>query len=278
LRCTTFIFAVASNDETGFNLTREERMKKLFLMIMVASGLLTQGYARYDNRCMPECCDSFDGLYIGGTVGWAFHDRFWVDRDDWIDSFGPDFQLGSVVSVNDGVELGLQLGYNMQCGCALYGLEFDANWADFQRTTSLSSGDPIRGSELAIKDDTTWFGSIRARAGIVANNLLLFATAGAAWADVKHSWSLEDAFVGESESFSNHTGRWGLAVGAGVEWEFCGNFGFKAEALYHKFPNHSSSFFSPAAGREVSFDLMNEIWVARVGVNYRLRSLFSCFC
>ena len=264
-------------------------MKRFLMMMIGCVSLVSQGHAYYDNcgycppehttRCFKKCCD-FQGWYVGGNVGWAFHDYTWVDRDAWVDHFGMDWTIGSACSTYDDVTVGLQTGYNYQCGCALLGLEIDASWADLQRSKLyspivLSDSGLIVRNDLVLNDRVDWFGTIRGRAGIISNNLLLFATAGAAWANFEQRWRMNDG--GFSERFSSRRVRWGLALGVGVEWMLCKNLSFKAEGLCLKFPEHKVSVFSPNTGGTMHFDLLDDIWIARVGFNYKLYSLGSRF-
>jgi outer membrane immunogenic protein len=266
-------------------------MKSIFLITAAAMtliGLNGEVQAQYyPNECYaPEqyypcntCCSPFEGWYVGGNIGWGIHDRVWTDRDDWVDDFGEDFALGSVFTVNDGVIVGAQTGYNFMCGCALFGLEVDFDWADLHRTKEYIPG-LADSTILTLEDRAHWFGTIRGRAGITADNLLLYATAGAAWAYFKHDWTLEGV-IGEVteviESYNEHKVRWGLALGTGVEWAFCDSISIKAEGLYLKFPERTISEFSPIAEKVVNFDLANSIWIARVGVNFKLCHLGQWF-
>ena len=99
----------------------------------------------------------FSGLYFGvhGGYGWASNE-------------GPS--LGGSLG-------GVQAGYNLQLGSALIGVEADYTWAN------LNGRGAITGGIVDASVDTTW--SARGRLGwVVANNLLIFGTAGYGGMDV----------------------------------------------------------------------------------------------
>jgi outer membrane immunogenic protein len=263
---------------------------KRFLLAIAITGLLTQGYAQLGccdpcgpgpcapcAPCAPPCMDSccygnFQGWYIGGNLGWALHERVWTDRNSAFAEDTATISVHSLVNTNSGFTVGLQTGYNWQCGCAVYGIEADANWADFHRKREFTSADVIP-ETLDFKDRRGWYGTIRARAGVVANELFFYGTVGAAWLAGHHHWDITTP-EGLTEDFRDNRAHWGLALGTGVEWMFCSNLSFKMEALLLKFPEHTRSGTDTLLDitRTVRFDINNEIWVARVGINYN----FSC--
>lgn len=269
----------------------------LFLMMMIGCVNFVSPVHAYDEYCVPnqyttpcfdKCCEckNFQGLYVGGNVGWACHDFAFVDKDAWVDEFFASWAIGTAATTNDALTAGIQIGYNYQCGCSLLGLEVDASWANLDKSKLYSpitindSGQSVRITSLTIKDQLEWFGTIRGRAGVIANNLLLFASAGAAWANFEQRWEIENYFGFDPttfERFSSRKVQWGLALGVGVEWMMSSNLSIKAEGLYLKFPERTASRFSPSVGEIMHFDLLNAIWIARIGFNYNLCGLASWF-
>ena len=70
------------------------------------------------------------------------------------------------------------LGYNMQWGALLYGIETDFDWADIKgSTTPACSG----GCETKI----TWLGTTRGRLGYTIDRCLPYITGGVAYGNVK---------------------------------------------------------------------------------------------
>jgi outer membrane immunogenic protein len=257
-------------------------MRNFFLMTMVALGLTgLSGQAQTYGLCNDECCDPcncspFNGWYIGGNIGWAFHDKIWVDRDGWVDNFSQDWALGSVNTTNDGFTGGIQGGYNWLCGCSLLGLELDFNWADLHSNKHYSPT-ATEVTRLTLKDRLNWYGTIRGRAGIIANCLLLYGTVGAAYANIDHRWRVVDTNNLTQEQFKEEKVRWGLALGLGAERAITCSISVRAEVLYLKFPETRKSGFSPGGIQVVHFDLQNDVWVARVGANFSLNGCWNWF-
>jgi outer membrane immunogenic protein len=71
------------------------------------------------------------------------------------------------------------------------------------------------------------------------------------------------------ESFSSDKNRWGGVLGVGAEWAWSDNWTIKTELLYLKFQEETTTVFSPAGAQNVNFDHNDQVFVARVGVNYR---------
>jgi outer membrane immunogenic protein len=227
-----------------------------------ADGMPSRGYAP------GPSCAQFGGIYLGVNGGWAFHDKTWVDRDNWIDNFAFDFNSSNVSKTRDGGTVGGQLGYNWQFRCTVIGIESDFNWTDLRGSETLSPA--IGGTQLTLTDRVNWFGTTRVRAGVVVDHLMLFVTGGLAYADIKHNYTINDPAIPATESFRADNGRFGLALGFGAEMKVAGNWTVKGEGLYLKFQDESNSGVSPAGGGQiVHFDNQDSIWVARLGLNYK---------
>ena len=89
----------------------------------------------------------------------------------WTADVGPGSHDG------DGFLAGAQVGYNMQSGKFVFGLEADM------------SGAWVDGSTACCGHEFNWLASVRGRAGVAfnGNRTLLYATGGAAWADVDYT-------------------------------------------------------------------------------------------
>ena len=79
------------------------------------------------------------------------------------------------------------------------------------------------------------FGSIRARSGVVVDNLLLYVTGGLAFAKFERTAS-GAFFAGKygctyscTEAFEQSRTRWGWTAGVGAEWALWSNWSIKSE-------------------------------------------------
>jgi outer membrane immunogenic protein len=126
---------------------------------------------------------SWTGLYVGLQAGWA-----WGDLDG-----SNGFNQSSDI---DGFVGGAHIGYNLQSGTIVWGIEADIEGSD------LGGSGPFHDTNI------NWLGSLRARFGLtVTPRTLLYATGGLAFGDVEVS----NAFGTFSDT------RTGWTLGAGLE-------------------------------------------------------------
>jgi outer membrane immunogenic protein len=255
-------------------------MRKLFLasvtaMVTFVGGAATAADlpAKAPAAVAPRpACAQFGGFYAGVNGGWANLRTTWVDRDAWVDNFGTDWALGSVNNDKGGGTAGGQIGYNWQLTpCTVFGVELDANWTGISDTRGYTPVDiGGTGTALTLEDRMRWFGTARARGGVVVDNVLIYLTGGFAYANIKHTWTITDPSASPTvESFSSSAGRWGGVVGFGSEWAFNRNWSLKSEVLYILFQDKHTTVFSPNGPCNCRFDLQDSMWVSRIGVNYR---------
>jgi outer membrane immunogenic protein len=216
----------------------------------------------------PAACAQFGGGYIGVQGGSVTHDTGWTDRDNWADRFSVDIALGHVERSKTGGAVGPLIGYNLQRGCTVFGIEADWSWTSAgSKRTYTGNGDP---TALAVNldDKVRWFGTVRTRTGLVVDNLMLYATGGFAFANIRNSWQVVDQST-YTETFTDSGTRWGWTAGVGTEWAWTNNLSIKSEVLYVRFAERSTTGFSPSAGANFNFDHQDSLWVARLGLNYR---------
>ncbi len=120
-------------------------MKKAFLATTALFALATGSAVAADlapaYKAPPPvrpACSQFGGVYVGVNGGWVYHEKTWIDRDNWIDNFNNDFNTSSVNSSRNGGTAGGQIGYNWQRNCTVFGVEIDANWTSVSSNKSYS--------------------------------------------------------------------------------------------------------------------------------------------
>ncbi len=138
-----------------------------------------------------------------------------------------------------GLAGGLQAGYNWQSGQFVFGGETDLQ---------ISAADDVL---APWKFANPWFGTMRARAGFAANNILFYGTGGIAYG------TLRGEFLGLSESKASA----GWTLGAGMEVGFTPSWSAKVEYLYLDLASRSYSITGTTNGLSAN--------VLRFGVNYR---------
>jgi len=254
-------------------------MKKLFVVTTIltalagsyaiAADLPTKGPAPMVAR--PGCAQ-FGGFYVGGNAGWASNTHRWSDRDAWSAEVSDDLSRGNISTTNTGFIGGVQGGYNWQTNCTVFGVEADYSWSNVKNTAFETDGDlGVDVDTLTIESRLRGLGTLRTRAGVVVDNLLIYVTGGVALGNFKRTYTQTDNNVPVSEVFQHNNNRWGWVLGVGTEWAINQNWSIKGEALYHQFKSDDTTFvctvFCPSEAKRFSNE--DSVWVGRIGVNYR---------
>jgi outer membrane immunogenic protein len=217
------------------------------------------GYQRSGIAPIARCAN-FGGFYVGGNIGWASLTAHQNDLDGVFTT--PRVPTG-FTATDDSFTAGAQLGYNVQKGCTVFGIEADWNWADLNANTRLF---PLSGLDDNLRTRIDNFGTIRTRTGVVVDQLLLFVTGGLAWTETRDS--LNRAVLLGTERFSSNDTRWGWTAGFGTEYAIAPGVSLTSDVLYLSFNDEDHTFDSPTIGRfRTKTD--DEIWVARMGLNIR---------
>jgi outer membrane immunogenic protein len=161
------------------------------------------------------------GPYLGGNLGYQW---------SRVSGSGGD---------PSGVFGGAQVGFNWQAGRVVFGGETDLQIAAAEERFA------------AWKFSNPWFGTLRARAGLAFDNLLLYGSAGLAYGRVRTE------LAGGAESNVHY----GWTAGLGLEIGITGNWSVKAEYLFVGLAEKS---YLLTGGRH-GFDSN----MLRFGVNYR---------
>jgi outer membrane immunogenic protein len=173
---------------------------------------------------------TWTGFYIGANAGYGWGTSRW----DPLVSFDTTGWL-----------VGGTLGYNVQMGSVVFGVEGDIAWSNMK-------GDFFGVLETKVP----WFGTARGRIGYAFDRFLPYITGGLAVGKVE----MEVAGAGrDSET------RYGWTVGAGVEWAFLANWSAKIEYLYADLGSASCDL--AVCGGVVDVDFKTNI--VRGGINYR---------
>jgi outer membrane immunogenic protein len=244
-------------------------MKKLFLattaVVALTAGSASTGLAADLPLKTPDMMNatpttSWGGLYFGGTAGMGLFASEFTDFNEFttpktITNKGTPFNVGGTA------------GYNWQLSSAVLGFETDGSWTNYNETTA---GHP----NFAIQAQTNWFSTARIRAGWAADNILVYVTGGAAFADYKNT--AQSAFAPHrcGQSGDQNGAEWscpsgtstGLAVGGGIEVRLAQNWSAKVEYLYLNLPSVTTTDLVTGAG----YSWNNSAHIFRFGVNYHL--------
>ena len=178
---------------------------------------------------------------VGTHAGYGWSDA------DWQVNPAPGFSQGG-----SGGLLGGQIGYNIQMNQLVFGIEGDLSktWID---------GSSSCGGAFGCSHSINWMASLRGRLGVAVNNnrTLLYATGGAAWADVDWAGSLG---TGLSKT------QTGWVAGGGIEHMLTQNLSARVEYLYYGFDGLTAPAGVLGAG-PANLDLTTQ--TVRFGLNLK---------
>jgi outer membrane immunogenic protein len=222
----------------------------------------------------PAPVYSWTGWYAGVNVGGSFGQA----RDTA--SYGAPpvpFIPGSTSSDLDGVIGGGQIGYNLQSGSWLFGLEADIQGSS-ERSAAYSSNTVTIPGILPIfstgtlndQEKLPWFGTVRGRIGLLASPTWLFyVTGGLAYGEIKSTEALTVGIIPTTTAFN--TTRAGWTIGGGVEGAINASWSAKIEYLYMDFGTINNTFTGTGVFTPVNLSTHVTDNVVRVGLNYHFR-------
>jgi outer membrane immunogenic protein len=220
----------------------------------------------------------WSGWYFGGNVGYGWGK---ADTDTTLSGFAFAPLVHSDRLKPKGVNGGVQLGYNAQVSPNwVIGLE--ADWQGSAAKASQSYSDPYFFG-IGLGTATTnfdakidWFGTARGRVGYAWNGVLLYATGGLAYGEVKLAGTESDAGIsiggpfGAASSFGASKVRAGWTAGGGIEGALSRNWTWKAEYLYLDLGSLSFVSPGPFSGETVAQRAKFTDNVVRLGLNFQL--------
>ena len=220
---------------------------------------------------------SWTGWYVGVHVGGAWGTKEWSDPNVFffgkggvpLSAFFPDTTINNY-GLN-GFLGGGQIGYNLQSGPWVWGLEAQASWAGIRGSDAC----PFFFGKSTCKSNVDALGSFAVRFGGTIDRALLYVKGGLAWAYETHKVSAPgNPFDGFGAfSVENKHWRWGGMLGAGVEFAFTNSISGKLEYNYMDFGTRTYSFVILPAGDIFTdtFDvkIRQNIHLVKVGLNYR---------
>ncbi len=241
-------------------------MKKLLLASVAAAGLLTGGAASAADlpaRSVAPMAPApmiaavpvftWTGFYVGVNAGYG-----WGTNDN--DSiFIPGQGYVNLGNDDGGFVGGGQIGYNLQLGSFVVGVETDLQYADLGGSDHFYNGVNYGYGGL------DYFGTVRARLGVAIDRALVYATGGFAYGggDNGGNCFLGTNLVGCDDD--DTSGGWTL--GGGVEFAVTNNLTVKLEGLYVNLDRGGDDGFLDTGANNNRDDL--EFGVVRAGLNFK---------
>ena len=218
---------------------------------------------------------TWTGFYLGGQIGYA-----WGDNDGTVAFATPGGLFGSDALVgNDaqGVIGGGHLGYNLQIDQWVVGAEGTVDGTTLSRNVLVPVIDPTGATPGGTVTGTVRSGlqgSIRGRAGVAFDRLLIYGTGGVAFAgfDTDLQISGTDAVGPFFASGSRSSTRTGWTAGGGVEYAITPNWSVFGEYRYSDFGHITDLTFPGVVGTIETADRHLAQNQVEVGFSYKFDS------
>lgn len=203
---------------------------------------------------------AWGGTYVGVNAGYGTSGN--THRPSCLGPAGACPALFPLRTDRDGFVGGGQIGYNLQVGRFVGGIEADIQYADLGRAAV--------GPALAATQQLDYLGTVRARLGVAADRFLVYVTGGFAYGDVTARQVVQTA-APPAILAAGRTGiEPGYAAGGGIEYGLADNVTARAEALYYDLGTARVAATSPAApGALAAGRFATEGVVARAALNYK---------
>lgn len=252
-------------------------MKKLILGSLAISALFAASAA--NAQPPPPPIFTWTGFYVGLNAGAG-----WADADT---SFGPLPSAAAFINLApttlhpdpSGGLFGGQIGFNMQSGMLVWGVEADIQWTNINGSVTQTpiiqnNGTPFPGAGfLQASQSTDWLGTLRARIGVSTTpSFLVYVTGGLAYGQVNYSAQTDFRPGGTTQypaAISKTKAGW--TVGAGEEWMFAPNWSFKVEYLYYDLGTESITVnaIPLLPPFQLAYNWQTRGSIARVGLNFK---------
>jgi outer membrane immunogenic protein len=141
----------------------------------------------------------------------------------------------------------------------VFGVEADGDWADIDGAVRCPN--PAFSCTAKVRD----LASFRGRVGWATGPVLLYATGGLGYANVRHSTlTVAGGLPGTGATGVYTADRWGYAIGAGLEYGFAPSWSAKLEYMHYGFDDITS----PAGTLGTPITLGLRVDTVKAGVNY----------
>ncbi len=198
------------------------------LLLATAAALTATAAAAQPEGLVGTPATPWAGPYIGLHGGYA------IDRDSPVTTGG--LFAGNIANVanearpnrllrdKEGYVAGGQVGYNVQHGMIVAGVEADISVTDFSASQVYRSprafGAAPAGTASDVSSRTNYLGSVRGRVGLASDNLLIYGTGGYAYGSVKNRAVFRNGVNPNQIDFAaaDDYSPDGWVAGAGVEY------------------------------------------------------------
>ncbi len=239
-------------------------MKRIFLSTATLAALTVTALAadlpsRIPAAPPPPPLFTWTGLYVGGQVGYQWS----AESSPQIYSLTGVGGAGQPNYNQSGVIGGGHIGYNWQFNQFVLGIEGDVEGTNFEGTGNFGAA-----GALALHTEINVQGSVRGRLGYAWDRLLVYATGGAAFAQLANRYT--NTALGMDDY---KTDRTGWTVGGGFEYAFAPSWSAELEYRYTDLGHTNDLLLASSAGA-LGANHHETFNAVRAGVSYHF-SLFA---
>jgi outer membrane immunogenic protein len=235
-------------------------MKSFLISTLIVLGVAAPATAgdlaaRQPSRAAADVAavSTWSGLYLGVNAGYGRNRDHWSGVPDRLD-FGSHLATGALG--------GGQIGYRLQSGALVVGLEAAGDWAGV-------SGHHLDARAAPFVDHSRLnaLGLFTGQAGYAWKDALLYAKAGAAVADLRWESAVD------TTHYEREKVRWGATVGAGLEYGFAPNWSIGLEYDHLFLARHDESLSVGPCCTPFSARVGGDVDLVTARINYRFGSL-----
>jgi outer membrane immunogenic protein len=240
-----------------------------------AADLLTGGSMKDGALFAPA--NTWTGFYIGTNAGGA-----WAGSNGSIAATADDgghLKSNSSALSPSGDFGGVELGYNIQRGNIVFGLEGDIQYGDVHDRNSAGAQKWDSVASATGESNLDWFGTIRARVGYAFGRTLVYGTGGFAFGGVRDGMAITsvDGGGGHSQTIgaSSSGTAAGYTVGAGVGYALSPAWSVKTEYQYIDLGSTTLSQGASAGGDDWASATLkdnHDYHTIRMSLDYHLSS------
>lgn len=258
-------------------------MKKLllgtFLLLVITPVFATTHSLIFKDE---EINNSMNGPYVGALIGFAqgtYAMQQTTIADGYLSATSANAvnQAGNQHINTNGLETGIEAGYNWQMTNILFGLETDLQTIKLAGS-KYSIPAPYPGApgvtfNVGADANINWLYTLRPRLGLIKNNFLFYVTAGLALTRVHGNFYLDDTAGALISGYINSLTP-GYTIGGGIEWALAKHVTLKVEYLYVKFNKinataNSSNILATFPGQQFKYSEQAKANLLRIGLNYK---------
>lgn len=207
----------------------------------------------------PYRAPRWTGFYVGGQVGYgeASYDGVFDsgEANPRERAFADDLDLSGAVG-------GIHVGYNLQSGNWVFGVEGDFNWTDWQDKS-------LDALPNAVTDFVTgnveYLATIRGRLGYAVDRSLFYVTAGVAFADAEYT-----AVNGPNNSRGKlDFDDVGFVVGGGLEYALTDRISLRVQGLYYVFDDRKDGSRLNTDSDVGDFAKFEDVYSVTAGISFK---------